>query len=233
MLRALAFSIALFAAAGPACGADRRYAIADFDRVIVEGPYAVTLAVGQPSSAIARGSAQALEAVTVDVQGTTLRVRRNPSAWGGTPGKAPPPATITLTTRNLRSVRVIGTGTLDLSGGRGLRLDLSVEGSGQLRARALAADTLSLGLRGSGSLELAGNVKAITADLQGSGSVNGTALTAETATIFAATSGNITLSARRSAKVTAHGIGETVIAGGPACTISGPAAGQVRCGRQP
>jgi hypothetical protein len=232
MLRLLALTIALFAGAGAAHAADRRYAIADFDRVIIEGPYAVTLTVGQPSSAVGRGSAQALEAVTVDVQGTTLRVRRNRSAWGGTPGRAPEPATIALTTRNLRSVRVIGTGTMDLSGARGLRVDLSVEGSGRLRARALAADTLSLAIRGSGSFELAGSAKAVTADLQGSGSVDGTALTTESATIFAATSGTIALTARRAAKVTAHGLGEVTISGTPACTISGPAAGQVRCGRQ-
>ncbi len=232
MLRLLVFTIALFAGAGAAHGTDRRYAIADFDRVIIEGPYAVTLTVGQPSSAVGRGSAQALEAVTVDVQGTTLRVRRNRSAWGGTPGRAPEPATLTLTTRNLRSLRVIGTGTVDLSGARGLRLDLSVEGSGQLRAGALAADTLALAMRGSGSIQLAGSAKAVSGDLQGSGSVNGTALTTESATIFAATSGNIALSARRAAKITAHGLGEVTIAGTPACTISGPAAGQVRCGRQ-
>jgi hypothetical protein len=233
----LTLLIALFAGTGAGMGAapaaDRRYAIADFDRVIVEGPYVVTLTVGQPSSAVGRGSAQALEAVTVDVQGTTLRIRRNPGAWGGTPGRAPEPATITLSTRNLRSVRVIGTGSLDLSGARGLRVDLSVEGSGRLRARALAADTLALAMRGSGDLELAGTAKAVTADLQGSGSVDGTALTTETATIFAATSGNIILSARRSAKVTAHGVGDVVIVGTPACTISGPSAGQVRCGQQP
>lgn len=230
MHRLLLLLAACSAASLPAQAGDRRYAIADFDRVIVEGPYAVTLKVGHASSAVARGSAQALEAVTVDVQGTTLRIRRNRNAWGGTPGRAPEPATITLATRNLRSARVIGTGTLDLSGARGLRVDLTVEGSGQLRARALAADTVSLGMRGSGSFELVGEVKALSADLQGSGSVDGSALTTETASIFAATSGNVSLTARRSAKVIANGLGDVVIGGTAACTISGPAAAEVRCG---
>jgi hypothetical protein len=72
----------------------------------------------------------------------------------------------------------------------------------------------------------------VTADLQGSGSVDAAALTTETATILAATSGNLSLSARRAAKVTANGLGEVVIAGKPACTISGLAAAQVRCGAQ-
>jgi hypothetical protein len=228
----LLYLLAALAAGASAQGNDRRYAIGDFDRVVVEGPYAVTLSVGEPSSATARGSAQALEGVIVDVQGTTLRIRRNRMAWGGMPGRAPEPATIKLTTRVLRSARVAGTGSLAVSGARGLRVELTVEGSGQLRAIGLDADALALGLRGSGSLQLAGAAKALTADIQGSGSLDGAGLTTETATIFAATSGNIGISARRSAKITANGLGAIEIGGTPACTITGPGAAEVRCGRQ-
>jgi hypothetical protein len=124
-----------------------------------------------------------------------------------------------------------GTGTLDIIGAKGLQVDLIVQGSGQLRARALAADTLIVGLRGAGSLELAGEAKVVTADLQGAGSMNAAALTSETATLAVAISGDARLSVRRAAKVTANGLGTTVIGGTPACTIGGPSAAQVRCGR--
>jgi hypothetical protein len=232
MLRLLIFLAACLTGTAGAHGADRRFAVADFDRVIVEGPYAVTLAVGQPSSAMARGSAQALESVVVDVQGTTLRIRRNRHAWGGTPGQGSAPATIILTTRNLRSARVTGTGTLDIAGARGLRVDFAVEGSGQLRAKALQVDNLILGLRGSGSFELQGAAKMLTADIQGPGSLNGAALETDTATLIAATSGTIGFAARTAVKVVANGLGEIAITGRPACTISGPGAAQVRCGPQ-
>lgn len=211
--------------------ADRRYAVSDFERVVVEGPYSVRLAVGRSSSAVASGSQQALEGVTVDVQGTTLRIRRNRSAWGGFPGRPAEPATIVLTTRNLRSARLLGTGSLVVEGARGLRLDFSVEGSGRISASAVDADNLSLGIRGSGSLELQGTAEILTADIQGSGSLQGSGLSAETATIFAATSGDIVLSARRAATVTANGLGSVVVDGQPACTVRGPAASEVRCGR--
>jgi hypothetical protein len=231
MLRALLALIALVAAAGGAAAADRRYAVADFERVIVEGPYSVRLAVGRPSSAVASGSQQALEAVTVEVQGTTLRIRRNRSAWGGYPGRPVEPATITLTTRILRSAQVIGSGTLEVQGARGLRLDLAVEGSGRLSASALDADNLALGLRGSGTLELQGTAETLTAVIQGSGSLNGAGLSVETATISAATTGDIGLAARRAATVTANGLGRVVIGGEAACTLRGPGAAEVRCGR--
>lgn len=230
MLRLLLIFLACAGWSSAAQGADRRYPVTDFDRVIVEGPYSVTLTVGPGSSAVAHGSIQALDAVTVEVQGTTLRIRRNRSAWGGTPGQPAGPVTITLATRNLRSARVIGTGTLAVAGARGLKVEFSVEGNGHMRATSLAADTLTLATRGSGSFELQGEAKVLTADIQGSGSLTGTAFTADTGTISAATSGSISLAARRAIKIVANGLGDVAIGGAPACTINGPGAAAVRCG---
>ncbi|HEY0114462.1 MAG TPA: head GIN domain-containing protein [Allosphingosinicella sp.] len=231
MHRILLTLAALVGLAAPAGASDRRYAVSDFERVVVEGPYSVRLVIGRTTSVVASGSQQALEGVTIDVQGTTLRIRRNRNAWGGYPGRPPEPVTVMLTTRNLRSARMIGTGSLDVQGARGLRVDLSVEGSGRLRASALDADNLSLGVRGSGTLALQGTAETLTADIQGSGSLDGAGLSAETATIFAATTGDISLSARRAATVTANGVGGIVIAGNAACTLRGPGASEVRCGR--
>lgn len=231
MLRALLAAAAFLLSVNLASAADRRYAVADFERVIVEGPYSVRLTVGRPSSAVASGSPQALEGVAVEVQGTTLRIRRNRNAWGGYPGRPAAPAVIALTTRNLRWARLLGTGSLVVEGARGLRIDLAVEGSGRLSASALDADNLSLGVRGSGTLELHGTAKTLTADIQGSGSLLGSGFSTETATIFAATTGDIGLSARRAVTVTANGLGRIVIEGQAACTLRGPGASEVRCGR--
>src|SRR5690242_6766099 len=95
MVRILAASLALLTVSVSASAVDRRYAVTDFDRVVVEGPYSVRLTVGRPSAAVATGAQAALEGVSVDVQGTTLRIRRNANAWGGYPGRPPAPATIT------------------------------------------------------------------------------------------------------------------------------------------
>jgi len=230
MVLMLRFLLALALFATPASAQQRRYAVADFERVVVEGPFAVTLTVGPPSSVVGTGSAQALERVTVDVQGTTLRIRPNRSAWGGTPGQAPAPATIALTARNLRSARIIGGGRLAVNSARGLRVDLVVEGNGQLVATGLNADALTLGLRGAGSISAAGEAKAVAADIQGNGSLDAGALKSQTVTLFAATTGDISLTARRSATVTANGLGRVDIAGTRACTLRGPGAGAVRCG---
>lgn len=231
MIRLLLILAAIATASSPANANDRRYAVADFDRVIVEGPYVVRLIVGRTSSAVATGSQRSLDAVTVDVQGTTLRVRRNRQTWAGYPGgPAAEPATITLTTRALRSARVVGAGSLAVEGAKGIRLDLVVDGGGRISASGLDADNLSLVVRGAGTVALQGNAETLTADVQGSASLQGAALSAETATITAATSGDIALTARRTASVTANGLGRVTIGGSPACTVRGLRASDVTCG---
>ncbi len=227
------FALAAIAAASmvtPAAAADRRFSVTDFDRIVVEGPYIVRLVTGRSSSASASGSQAALDRLSLDVSGQTLRIRRNRSYWGGNPGAQEGPLTIELATRNLRSARLVGPASLEAEGIRGLRVDLIVEGSGRLIATGVDADNLSIGLAGSGRFQLAGTAEAVTADLQGTGDLDAAALRAETLVITTTTTGTIRAAATRSASVTALGLGTVEIAGSPACTLRGPNADLVRCG---
>jgi hypothetical protein len=223
-------ALAWLLAAAPAVAADRTYTVTDFDRISIEGPYIVHLVTGRPSSARASGSTAALDRLEIDVNGQTLRIRRNRDYWGGNDGAQEGVPTIEIATRALRSARLIGPATLDLDRLAGLRVDVAVEGSGRLRAANVAADNLSIGLAGSGRIELAGAAGTLTADLQGSGDLAALGRTAQNATITSATTGTVALTAARSASVTALGVGGVTIGGRPACTVRGPAADQVRCG---
>jgi hypothetical protein len=229
MIRILAAFLCLAALAAPAAAADRRYSVTDFDRIIVEGPYIVRLVVGPPSSAVATGSQEAIDRLTVDVQSQTLRIRRNRQGWGGRPGADLGSVTITLSTRNLRSARLIGPAALDVAGARGLNVDFIVEGSGRLRATGVAVDNLTLGLLGSGTLELAGTARAIRADFQGTGNVEGARLIAQGATVTTNTAGIVALNVVGPVTVHANGLGSVSVAGRPACTVDGPGVDQVRC----
>lgn len=232
MTRTAILLAALFGLAAPAAAAERHYSVTDFDRVVVEGPYIVRLSVGRSSSATASGSQAALDRVIIDVSGQTLRIRRNRNVWGGNPGAQEGPLTVDLVTRNLRSARLIGPASLDVDRAAGLRVDLIVEGSGRLRAANVAADNLSLGLAGSGRLELAGSAGSLTADIQGTGDVEASHLRAENATITSTTTGTVALEVARAATVNAYGLGTIVISGRADCTLHGPNADLVRCGPQ-
>jgi hypothetical protein len=230
---AAAFAAAYAASlAVPAAAAERSYTLTDFDRVQVEGPYQVSLTTGLSSGARASGSAEALERVSVEVQGHTLRIRTNRSAWGGYPGERAGPVIIEATTRDLAAGAVTGSGSLVVDKAKGLRLDLSVSGSGRLGVASVEADNLVVGLLGSGRIALGGKAKQLRATIQGSGDFEGAALVAQDAVVVADTGGTVTVAAARTAKVTATGPGDVVILGSPSCTLGGVAAASVKCGKQ-
>lgn len=229
MMRA-AIPLLLVIAAAPAAAEERTYPVTDFDRVEVQGPYEVTLVTGRPSAARAVGSAQALEGISVDVQGSQLRIRRNASAWGGYPGQKPGPVRIEVSTRDLRAVSVIGAGQVTVDRLRGLRADLSVSGSGRIDAGRVEADTLILGLVGSGRIAAAGTAKQVRATVQGSGDLAAPGLVADDLALTAETAGRIAIAARRTVKLRVGGSGDVAIGGTATCTITGSAAGEVRCG---
>jgi hypothetical protein len=218
------------ALSGPALAADRTYSITDFDRVIVEGSYIVRVSVGRSTTARASGTTQALERLAIDVTGQTLRIRRDRTGERSGQSLQAGPVTIELTTRTIRSARLIGPGSLDVARLEGLKAELAVQGSGRLRATSVAADDLSVALLGSGRIELSGAAERLRATIDGSGDVDGSALRSESATITTNTLGTVAFAASREATVNALGLGNVVISGRPSCTVTGPGAGQVSCG---
>jgi hypothetical protein len=222
--------LCLFALASPALAAERRYSVIDFDRVEVLGPYKVTLATGLTSSARASGSPAALDRLSIDVQGRTLRVRASASAWGGYPGSGSGPATIALTTRDLQAVTVNGSGALAVDKARGLKLSVSVIGSGQLSIAALDSDNLIVNLFGSGTATLKGKARSMRVELHGTTGLDAAGLTAADAQIIADSSGQTSLAVSRSASIVATGAGDVAIHGKPACTVKSSGSGEVNCG---
>lgn len=231
MTRTLPLALLAFAAAAPAGAAERRYSVTDFDRVQVDGPYRVTLKTGLASHARAEGSQQALDHLSVEVQGGILRVRRNRSAWGGYPGEGAGPVTVELTTRDLRTAAVVGSGSLEVDKVRGLRVDLSVSGNGRLSVGAVESDNLLVGLLGGGRIALAGRTKQLRATVQGSGDLAASGLRADDAQITSDTAGNVAVAVARTAKVTATGPGDVEIIGSPTCNLEAKGSGQILCGR--
>lgn len=229
-MRRIMLAAAIFALAAPAGAAERRFTVTGFERIQVEGPFEVTLATGRAGSAVATGSSQSSDRVSIEVQGRTLRIRPNRSAWGGYPGEGPGPVKISVSTHELRSASVSGSGSIAIDKAKGLRFDLSVAGSGRIGVGAVEADNLSVGLVGSGKIVLAGKAKELIATVKGAGDFDAKGLTADEARINADTAGTISLAVRRAADVTATGQGDTTITGRPACKVRSLGSGRVVCG---
>lgn len=215
----------------PASAAERRYTITDFDRVQVEGPFEVSLKTGGASSAIATGSNAAIDRLAIEVQGRTLRIRPNRSAWGGYPGEAAGPLRIQLTGHAINAASVAGSGSLSIDKAKAMRFDLALSGSGRIGVANVEADILNVALLGSGSVSVAGKAKSLRAAVQGSGNLQAKDLGADDAVIGADTAGQIDVAVRRAVTVTSTGQGDTRILGNPSCTVRQTGSGQVYCGK--
>jgi hypothetical protein len=226
----ITLALLALAAATPALADERRYSVTDFDRIQVDGPYQVSLTTGGPASARATGSNAALNRLSIEVQGRTLRVRPNVSAWGGYPNAPTDLPAITVTTRTLDTAAVNGAGTLKIDKAKGLKFAVSLMGSGKATIGAVESDNLQVTMMGSGTIQLGGRAKSMRADVHGTASLDASALTAGDAQIIADTAGEVKLAVNRAVTVQANGSGDVAISGTPACTVKGNGAGQVSCG---
>jgi hypothetical protein len=222
---------ALLAASTSAQAAERRFTVSGFEKVQVEGPFQVTLTTGKGSNAVATGSLQALDRVTVQVEGRTLRIRPNKSAWGAAPKLGEGGVSLAVSTHDLTAATLAGSGTLVIDKARAMKFDLALSGSGRVSIGSVEADKLNIQLLGAGGISVGGKAKSLRATVTGQGSLDAAKLTAEDAELSADTSGTIALGVRRAVKIGASGAGDVTIAGTPACTVSGAGAGRVRCGK--
>lgn len=229
MTRIMLAALALIAV--PADAAERRYTVSGFEKVQVEGPFQVTLATGKGSGAVATGTTQALDRVSVQVEGRTLRIRPNRSAWSAPPKPGEGSVAIALSTHDLTGVTVAGSGSLVVDKARGARFEAALSGSGRIAIGTVEVDRLGLQLLGAGSLTIAGKAKSLRAAVTGQGMLGAAGLVAEDAELAADTTGTIALGVRRAVTIRSSGAGDVIISGTPACTVSGVGAGRVRCGK--
>ena len=218
-LSLFAFALAALGPGSPAATAERSYTITDFSRVRVDSGYRVTLKTGVSPFAKATGSPDALDAVSVDVEGETLIVRHNPSGWGGYPGERPGPVEISVGTHDLSAVWLNGSGAIAIDKVKGQAFQLSVQGSGTASIDQLAVDRLQADLTGSGSVTLGGTAATARLGVSGPGSIDGSRLVTKDATIGAEGDASIKLTATNTAEVRSSGTATVDLSGSPACTV--------------
>lgn len=226
MRRALPALIALTAAvsgAVPAAADERRVMVTSFDRVRVEGPFTVEVRTGPTPGAIATGDARALDAVEIRLEDRTLVVRGSPNGWGGWPGERTAAPVVAITTPRLVTVSVQGAGTLRAEAMAGQEVSIGLTGSGRIEVARIDADRLEAILAGAGALRLAGSARTARMLNNGVGSIEADGLAVRDLTLQSESAGESRATATRTAAVTATGIGSVTVTGGGACTKSGPA----------
>jgi len=207
----------ILVAASPLLAAQRNYTVTDFTRVRVEGPFAVTLTTKVAPFARAVGSQRALDRVLLRVEGRTLVIRVDRSAWGAQPNEQPGPVTISVGTHDLEQALLVGSGSLAIDRVRGLNFALSSYGSGAASISEVAVDRLRIAVNGSGSTRVAGATKQFDASLNGPGLIDASALTAKDATLSAMGAASLRAHVTNAAKLNATGTATIAVEGGAAC----------------
>ena len=201
--------------------AERNFGVSGFDRVRVDGDYKVTLTVGVPPFAKAKGSARALDPVDVVVEGRTLIVRANKSAsWGGYPGESAGPVEVLIGTHELSAAFVNGAGNLNINKVRGMKFEASAQGAGLIAIDRVEVDQFQLGLAGAASARLAGKALKITAIVRGTSALDGEGLVVKDAVIGAQGPAIVKLTATGTAKVDAIGVAAVTLSGKPSCIVT-------------
>lgn len=218
-MRIFVLAAAIFAIAAPAGAATRNFGITDFQKVRVDGPYAVKLSTGIAPFARASGSQAALDRVAIEVRGNTLVVHSNLDSWGGYPGENVGPVTIELGTHDLSAAWLNGSGTLAIDRVKGLSFDLSVQGSGGSQIGKMAVDQLNVSVVGTASARLAGAAAKMTAVIRGISSLDASALVTRDATIGADGAATIAANVSNSVTVDATGPATVRLGGHPSCTL--------------
>lgn len=231
MIRPL-LALALLAAPGIAHAADRSFLVGSFTRVRVDGPFAVTVMTGKSPGAKATGSRNALDALTVRVDGDTAVVTMGAGDWSSDSGQMITPPTVTLSTPMLQAATINAGATLGIDAMKGQRISLSVNGSGSLNVGAITADLLDARIVGTGQMTLAGTAQRAQVIVTGAGSIEATGLVAGDLTARSDGPGRLDLAARYTANITTTGLGPVTVAGSPSCTVRAVAGGPVRCGKQ-
>jgi hypothetical protein len=219
-LAALASAASLVAACPmPASAAERGYTVTDFNKVRVQGPFAVTLVTGVAPFARASGSQRAIDAVTLRVEGRTLIIQANSAAWGGDSRNPAGPIAIAIGTHDLASASLSGSGSLAIDKVRGLDFTLTVVGAGTGSIARADLDRLTLAVAGSGSAKVAGKASRLTAMVRGTASLDAAELAVKDATLTAQGPAIASLNASSSAKIDAAGTASVTVTGSAACSL--------------
>ena len=228
-IRVALTAIALLFSA-PSVAAEKRYAISDFDRIQVMGPFNVVIQTGRATSVTASGDAAALDMISVISSSGVLTIQtltKARSSWKDQPHKA---AKLVIVLPKLIGLRLVGAGSIVAAEVRGITTNITLNGSGQINVAKLASDNATVRLNGAGRITVSGTAKNLDANVSGSGDLDATQLMASDLKIASSTSGRITAGAARTADVKQNGAGEIRIIGKPSCLVENLGAGSARCG---
>jgi hypothetical protein len=196
----------------------------------LSGPIDLTLRQGAVTSLVVRGEQRMLGKVDTSTSPDgTLHI--------GTSGMLlyhRQPLQVTLVLPSIEDISVRGSGDSTINGFSGERIDLtlngsgnvkfngrfkevaaSLHGSGELEMNGGSSDKVEVEVLGTGKMTVVGSARQFKAEQAGVGEINARHLDAEDVSLQLMGSGDAAVTARKSVSVTLRGSGDVVVYGGP------------------
>jgi hypothetical protein len=211
----------------------KRFGLSSFERVEVQGDMIVEISSSPSISAVAEGTSDALDTLSLEVRERTLVIRHAfEGAYGQRQrqGQGVGLVRIRLTAQNLSAVSLAGSGALRVEGLRGPSIQLVVDGAGSIHAGIPDGASINTRAVGSGSISLTGRARSLNAVTNGAASINAASLSVRDLTVQAVGSGASSFAASGTANIFAMGSANVSVSGQPRCTVRNAGAGTIACG---
>ena len=231
---AIAASLMLSQTPYSARAATKSFLVGSFDELIVEGDIIVKLDNMKAPSAKASGDHSLVEALKIERNGLTVKIRVQDYEGTTQKAKIGAPLVVTLGGRGVRKVSVDGNSQLDINQLRapGMVVTLKMSGAGQINVGKIESDRMDVNLAGTGGIDIAsGKVRAARLSVNGSGKMGASKLSLMQATLFQ--QGNATTHLRVDEKmdISNSGSGTIQIDGGATCFVRQPGSAKIVCGK--
>ena len=208
----------------------RNYQVGNFQEIVSEGPYDISVKTGANPSVSARGPERVVDNIAVEVNGDKLMVRTKDHGFFNWSWGSHERTILTVTVPQLRAATLAGSGDLSVNSVSGDSFAASLAGSGDLTVGTVNLKSLKLTLAGSGDAKIAGG-QAQSADYNtvGAGDIDSGGVIAQELKISIAGSGDVGARATGTAEVSIMGSGDVTVTGGAKCSVSKMGSGDVHC----
>jgi hypothetical protein len=133
-----------------------------------------------------------------------------------------------ITVKELKAVKVIGSGDVYIPSLKTTNLHLVVTGNGEIKLPALTAEGLEVDISGRGEIDVAGQVKTQDISIAGSGEYDAKALTSQSTKISISGHGDVEVAVSELLDVRIAGYGEVTYTGNPQVKQSIAGAGNIK-----
>ena len=190
--------------------------------LVIAGPDSVTVTRGDKLTIEVGGDPAAVEALRFTLDDEALGILRKKD------NKVSGKATVRVTLPEVREVTLAGSGSAQIDRMAG-DVEVTIAGSGNVRAASLEADKLEVTLPGSGNFEAAGTAKKLDLTVAGSGAANMDRLKVDDADVTIVGSGNVSFASDGTVDATFVGSGSVKVTGSAKCTVQGIGSGKLQC----